>query len=113
MTCVAIVVCKIYIATVKDLINHYYEYLSVNMDAGEVIQLMVSQQLLSSKDIVMAASSDYHKNYLILQQVRLMNVRSVLSFGEMLQSTNSQKHIGTILIQGIYFYTTINSYANQ
>ena len=69
------------------------------MDAKVVTQLMVSQQLLS-EDIVMAASSDYQKNCLILEQIRLMNVQSLVSFGELLQSTNSQKHIGTILMQG-------------
>jgi len=90
-----------YIATVKDFINHYYDYLSVNMDAEIVTQLMVSQQLLS-KDIVMAASSDYQKNCLILQQVRLMNVQMLVSFVELLLTNDSQKHIGTILIQGMY-----------
>ena len=90
-----------HIATVKDFINHYYDYLSVNMDAELVTQLMVSQQLLS-EDIVMAASSDYQKNCLILQQVRLMNVQMLVSFVELLLTNDSQKHIGTILIQGMY-----------
>ena len=88
-----------YIATVKDFINHYYDYLSVNMDAEVVTQLMVSQQLLS-EDIVMAASSDYQKNCLILQQVRQMNVQSLVSFSELLLTNDIQKHIGNILIQG-------------
>ena len=88
-----------HIATVKDFINHYYDYLSVNMDAEVVTQLMVSQQLLS-EDIVMAASSDYQKNCLILQQVRQMNVQSLVSFSESLLSNDIQKHIGTMLIDG-------------
>ena len=88
-----------HIATVKDFIDHYYNYLSVNMDAEVVTQLMVSQQLLS-EDVVMAASSDYLKNCLILQQVRLMNVQSLLSFSELLQANDSQKCIGTMLIDG-------------
>ena len=90
-----------HIATVKDFIDHYYDYLSVNMDAEVVTQLMVSQQLLS-EDVVMAASSDYLKNCLILQQVRLMNVQSLLSFGEMLQAIDSQEYIGAILMEGSY-----------
>ena len=90
-----------HIVTVKDFIDHYYDYLSVNMDAEVVIQLMVSQQLLS-EDIVVAASSDYQKNCLILQQVRLMNVQSLVSFGELLLTNDSQKHIGTMLIDGKY-----------
>ena len=88
-----------YIATVKDFIDHYYDYLSVNMDAEVVTKLMVSQQLLS-EDIVMAASSYYHKNCLILQQVRLMNVQSLVSFGELLLTNDSQKYISSILIDG-------------
>ena len=88
-----------HIATVKDFINHYYDYLSVNMDAKVVTQLMVSQQLLS-EDIVMAASSDYQKICLILQQVRQMNVQSLVSFSESLLINDIQKHIGTMLIDG-------------
>ena len=88
-----------YTATVKDFINHYYDYLSVNMDAEVVTQLMVSQQLLS-EDIVMAASSDYQKSCLILQQVRQMNVQSLVSFSKSLLTNDVQKHIGTMLIDG-------------
>ena len=90
-----------HIATVKDFINHYYDYLSVNMDAEVVTKLMVSQQLLS-EDIIKASLSEYHKTCLILQQVRLMNVQSLVSFGELLLTNDSQKYIGTILMQGTY-----------
>ena len=68
------------------------------MDAEVVTQLMVSQQLLSEY-VVMAASSDYLKNCLILQ-VRLMNVQSLLSFGKLLLTNDSQKHIGTMFVDG-------------
>ena len=88
-----------HIATVKDFINHYYDYLSVNMDAEVVTQLMVSQQLLS-EDIIMAASTDYQKNCLILKQVTLMNVQSLESFAELLLTSESQNHIGKMLING-------------
>ena len=99
---VILLVCVLFfchLATVKDFINHYYDYLTVNMDAEVVTQLMVSQQLLS-EDIVMAASSDYQKNCLILQQVRQMNVQSLVSFSESLLTNDVQKHIGTMLIDG-------------
>ena len=89
-----------HIATVKDFINHYYDYLSVNMDAEVVTQLMVSKQLLS-ENIVMAASSNYQKNCLILEQVTLIDVQSLVSFAELLLMSDSQKHIGEHLIQGI------------
>ena len=87
-----------HIATVKDFIDHYYDYLSVNMDAEVVTRLMVSQQLLSEETIT-AASSDYLKNTLIIERVRLMSIQSLMSFVEMLQSIDSQKHIGATLVQ--------------
>ena len=88
-----------HIATVKDFVSHYYDYLSVNMDAEVVTQLMVSQQLLS-EDIVMAASSDYQKNCLILEQVILMNVDSLVSFAELLMTNDSQSDIAKVLSDG-------------
>lgn len=69
------------------------------MDAEAVTQLMVSQRLLS-EDAVLAASSDYQKNCLVLQQVRPMNVASLVSFGELLLTSDSQKHFGTMLLDG-------------
>ena len=80
-----------YAETVKDFIDHYYDYLSVNMDAEVVAQLMISQQLLS-EDIVITAQSRYHKNCLILQQLRLMNAETLILFGELLQGNSSQLH---------------------
>ena len=69
------------------------------MDAEAVTQLMVSQQLLS-EDNVMATSSDYQKNCLILQQVRQMNLQSLVSLSELLLTNDSLKYLGTFLIQG-------------
>ena len=88
-----------HIATVKDFTNHYYDYLSVNMDAEVVTQLMVSQQLLS-EDIVMAASSNYQKNCLILERLTQMDVESLVSFAEMLRISDSSNHIGESLSDG-------------
>ena len=88
-----------HIATVKDFIDHYYDYLLVSLDSEIVTQLMVSQQLLS-EGTIMAASSDYQRNYLALQRVRLMNKQTLLSFGKLLLMSDSQKHIGKMLIDG-------------
>ena len=71
------------------------------MDAEVVAQLMLSQQL-HREDIVMAASSGYQKNCLILEQVTLMNVQSLVSFAELLLTSDSQNHIGKMLIDGMY-----------
>ena len=88
-----------YTATTEDFINHYYGYLSVNMDPEVVTKLMESQQLLNKNNLV-AASSDYQKNCLILHQISLMNVEEIVSFSELLLTSDSQKHIGQMMIKG-------------
>ena len=85
-----------YVATVQDFVSHYYDYLSVNMDAEVITQLMETQQLLS-EDTVMAASSNYQKNCLILEQIIMMNVQSSVSFAKTLLISDSQNHIGKML----------------
>ena len=87
-----------HIATVKDFIDHYYDYLSVNMDAEVVVPVMVSHQLFS-EDIAMAAQSSYHKSCLILQQVRLMDEKALGSFCQVLTASHSL-NIGEALING-------------
>ena len=87
-----------HVATVKDFIDHYYDYLSVNMNTEVAVPLMISQQLLS-EDVVMTAQSSYHKSCLILQQVRLMDTKTLMSFCQMLKASHSQ-HIGETLING-------------
>ena len=88
-----------YIATVKDIIDHYYDYLSVNMDAKVVTSLMISKQLLS-EDMSKAAISDYQRNCLILQQVRQFNMQSLETFSDLLVNSESQKYIGRMLNDG-------------
>ena len=69
------------------------------MDAEVVTQLMVTQQPLR-KYIIQDGFSNYHENNLILQQLRMMNKQELLSFCELLQTTDSHKHIGKMLSDG-------------
>ena len=87
---------------VKDFIDHYYNYLSIKMDPEIVVQLMISQQLLS-EDVVMTTQSCYHKNCLILEQVRLMDTKSLLSFCELLKDYQSERKTGEMLLSGEHF----------
>ena len=87
------------IATVNDFIDYYYDYLLVNMDGHMVTKLMISQQLLNEA-MVINASNDYQKSCLILQQMRIMDMQTLQSFGEFLLTDNSQRHIGKMLIDG-------------
>ena len=85
----------------KDFIAHYHDYLSVNMDAEVVVQLMISQELIS-EDIVMTAQSSYHKNCLILERLQYTDVQTLVSFCEMLKANNGQRTIGETLLNGKY-----------
>jgi len=87
------------LVTVKEFINHYYDYLSVNMDAEVVAQLMISKQLLS-KDVIMTAQSLYNKNCLILERVQYTDVPTLVSFCETLKANNNQRKIGETLLNG-------------
>jgi len=87
------------ILLVKSFIDYFYDYLSVNMDAEVVIQLMISQQLLS-EDVIMTAQSSYHKNCLILERVQYTDVHTLICFCETLKANNSQKRFGAMLLNG-------------
>ena len=69
------------------------------MDAEVVIELMISQQLLS-EDVVMAAQSSYHKSCLTLQHVRVMDTKTLMLFCELVKENESQKRLGEMLING-------------
>ena len=88
-----------YIASVKDFINHYYDHLSVNMNAEVVTKIMVSHQLLGEES-VSYTSNRYQKNCLILQKMRLMSMQTLTSFSKLLLSNDSEGHVGKMLIDG-------------
>ena len=69
------------------------------MDPEVVVQSMISQQLLS-EDVIMTAQSCYHKNCLILEQVRLMNAWDLILLVSLLKADNNQQHIGDMLDNG-------------
>ena len=93
---------KIFTDSSKDLIDYYSDYLTTEMDSDLLIQHMLSQQILNDQDVhtVMSAASDYQKNCLVLEKIRLMETQSLVSFCEILQMFDSQKHIANILLNG-------------
>ena len=74
------------------------------MDSDLIVEHMLSQQLLSDYTIMSAASS-FQKNCLIMEKVRLMDTKSLVSFCEILQMFDCQKHIASVLLNGkLYIY---------
>ena len=63
---------------------------------------MLSQQLLNDQEvhIIMSAASDYQKNCLVVEKIRLMDTMCLVSFCKILQMFDSQNHISSVLING-------------
>ena len=88
------------------------------MDSGLIVQHMLSQQLLNDQEVhtMMSAASDYQKNCLVVEKIRLMDRKFLLSLCEMLQISDSQKHIAAVLFNGkilILFLVYLASYNSQ
>ena len=72
------------------------------MDSDLIVQHMLSQQLLNDQELqtIMSASSDYQKNCLVVEKIRLMDTQSLVSFCDILQLFDCQNHISDVLING-------------
>ena len=72
------------------------------MDSDVFIQDMFSQRLLNDKEahILMNASSNFQKNCLVLEKIRTMDTKYLVTFCNMLQMFDSQKHIASTLLNG-------------
>ena len=77
------------------------------MDSNLIVEHMLSRQLLNYQQVhtIMNAASSFQKNSLIMERVRLMDTKSLLSFCEILQMFDCQKHIASVLLNGkLYIY---------
>ena len=87
--------------SIKDLIDHFSHYLTTEMDSDLVVQDMLSQHLLNDQEFhnIMSAASDYQKNCLVMEKIRLMDTQSLVSFCDLLQF-ECQSHISSVLLNG-------------
>ena len=92
----------IFTATSKDVIDHFSHYLTTGLDSDLIVEHMLSQQLLNDQQVhtIMSAASSFQKNCLILEKIRLMDTKSLVSFCEILQKFDCQKHIADALLKG-------------
>ena len=92
----------IFTATSKDVIDHFSHYLTTEMDSDLIVEHMLSQQLLNDQEvhIIMSAASSFQKNCLLFEKMRLMDTKSLVSFCEILQKFDCQKHIADALLNG-------------
>ena len=73
------------------------------MDSDLIVQHMLPQQLLNDQEAhtIMSAASKYQKNCLVVERIRLMDTRSLVSFCKILQRFDCQNHISSLLINGM------------
>ena len=72
------------------------------MDGDLIVEHMLSQQLLDDQEVhtISSATSSFQKNSLILEKMRLMDTKPLVSFCETLQKLDCQKHIASVLLNG-------------
>ena len=72
------------------------------MDRDLIVKHMLSQQMLNDYEfhIIMSGMSEYQRNCLLLEKIRLMNTDSLVSFCKILQMIDCQKHIANVLLNG-------------
>ena len=98
------IIVTLFTATSKDLIDHFSLYLTTEMDSDLIVEHMLPQQLLDHQEVhtITSAASSFQKNCLILEKIRLMDTKSLVSFCEILQVIDCQKYIADALLKGKY-----------
>ena len=63
---------------------------------------MLTKKLLNEEEIqnLVNAASSYQKNCLLLEKIRLMDMERLELFCRLLKSTDGQKHIADVLVNG-------------
>ena len=83
------------------------------MNSDLIVEHMLSKQLLNDQEvhIIMSAASSFQKNCLILEKIRLMDKKCLMSFCDILQMFDCQKHIASVLLNGkLSIYVALYSY---
>jgi len=87
------------IGTVKEFFDHYFDYLSVTMETEVVVEFMLSGQLIN-KSTIIAASSDYQMNCLLLERMRQLSAQQFTSFCKTVTTSDSETKLGGVLKKG-------------
>ena len=85
-----------------EVIGHYYCFLLENLDSSVICQLMLEMKLLTEDDLVHCAKmfSDHQKNVFLMDHLLTAGTISIVGFCHLLQNTESQQEIGTMLANG-------------
>ena len=92
--------CFLVLATPAEVIDHYYCFLSNNLDNSILCQNMLKLELINEEDLMVAAKmySDYKKNAFLLDQLMVADSAGIIKFCYLLL-TNHQD-VGHMLVNG-------------
>ena len=90
-----------FLATPAEVIDHYYCFLSDNLDNNAVCKIMLESKLLTDRDLVLAKMhSDYQQNKFLLDQLLIAGTANIIGFCHMLQDVKNQQELGHMLLSG-------------
>ena len=92
--------CFLVLATPAEVIDHYYCFLSNNLDNSILCQNMLKLELINEEDLMVSAKmySDYKKNAFLLDQLMVADSAGIIKFCYLLL-TNHQD-VGHMLVNG-------------
>ena len=90
------------LATPAEVINHYYCFLSDNLDNNVVCQMMHTLKLLNEEDtkILATLNSEYQKNTFLLNRLIVTDSNIIKEFCQALCDTENYQKLGAMLISG-------------
>ena len=96
-----------FLATPAEVIDHYYCFLADNLDNSVISQTMLKLKVITEEDLIDSAKmcSDYQQNAFLLDQLLITDTSKVNEFCHMLQSTENEREIGKMLVngEGVYY----------
>lgn len=81
------------------MIDHYYHFLSGNLDNNVICQTMLKLELMSEEDLVDSAKiySNYQKNAFLLDQLLVTDASNIVSFAVYYKMQKMNKKLGICL----------------
>ena len=102
-SCTHVHVMFLALATPAEVIDHYYCFLSNNLDNSIISQNMLKLELISEEDVMISAKMycDYKKNAFLLDQLLVADSASIIKFCYLLKNgAPNNQNIGHVLVNG-------------
>ena len=90
------------LAKPAEVIDHYYYFLTENLDNDTICQTLLKLELITERDLVDSGKmySEYQRNSFLLDQLLTSDASNISKFCRVLQSTEKKQEIGKMLVNG-------------